>query len=165
MMSWWKSDCTERLIELRRVQDQQSELLNWLTKHVNHIELKLLKGTDPKLKIAIFALSVSVEQLDEAIRKSQSCGLAQSISENEKVNFMAADLSDEIAAVERAKTVIDSATVLISGFQSRLDNAVAAALENGATAEQLQPLSDLSVELDAKAQELADAVAANTPAG
>jgi uncharacterized lipoprotein YajG len=77
---------------------------------------------------------------------------------------MAADLTDEIAAVQQATAVIESATVLINGIGSRIDSAVAAALENGATAEQLQPLSDLSTELAAKAQALADAVAENTPA-
>ena len=76
---------------------------------------------------------------------------------------MAADLSDEIAAVEKANTVMGSATVLISGFQARLDAAVSEALANGATAEQLQPLSDLSVELGASADALAAAVVANTP--
>lgn len=75
---------------------------------------------------------------------------------------MAADLSDEIAAVEKAKTVMDSAAVLIGGFQARLDAAVSEALANGATAEQLQPLSDLSVELGSSADALAAAVEANT---
>lgn len=78
---------------------------------------------------------------------------------------MPADLSDEIAVIEKTNGVVKSATALISGFQSRLDAAVATALENGATAEQLQPLSDLSVELSANADALADAVAANTQAG
>lgn len=77
---------------------------------------------------------------------------------------MSADLSDEVAAVQRATEVIGSATVLINGIGARIDAAVGAALANGATAEELQPLSDLSTELAAKAQELADAVAANTPA-
>lgn len=75
---------------------------------------------------------------------------------------MAADLSDEIAAVEKAKTVMDSAAVLIGGIQARIDGAVSEALANGATAEQLQPLSDLSVELGSSADALAAAVEANT---
>jgi hypothetical protein len=75
---------------------------------------------------------------------------------------MPADLSDEIAIIEKTNTVVKSATVLISGFQARLDAAVDAAFANGATADQLQPLSDLSVELSTNADALADAVAANT---
>lgn len=75
-----------------------------------------------------------------------------------------ADLSDEIAAIEKMNTVAKSATELINGVQARLDAAIAAALEGGATAEQLQPVSDLSAALSATADELAAAVAANTPA-
>lgn len=61
-------------------------------------------------------------------------------------------------------TVLESATTLINGFQARLDAAVQAALANGATADELAPLTDLSAELDAKTNELAAAVQANTPA-
>lgn len=162
-MAWWKSDSTERLNQIQRTQQQQNDLLNWLAKHVSQIEAKLSRYIDPRLQRAIADLSASARQLDEAIQTSQSRWLAYTNGGLEKERTMAADLSDEIAAVEKAKGVIESATVLISGFQARLDSAVSAALANGATAEQLQPLSDLSVELDAKANDLAAAVAANTP--
>lgn len=75
---------------------------------------------------------------------------------------MSADLSDEIAAVENATDVMLTATVLINGIAARINSAVAEALLNGATAAELQPLSDLSVALAATATELADAVLANT---
>ena len=77
---------------------------------------------------------------------------------------MSADLSQEIDAVERATEVIQSATVLINGIGARIVAAVAVAMANGATEAELQPLTDLSVELAARSVELADAVAANTPA-
>ena len=76
---------------------------------------------------------------------------------------MAADLTDEIASVEEATTVIESAIVLVNKIPALIEQARTAALENGATAAQLQPLSDLSAALRSKAQELADAVVANTP--
>lgn len=63
--------------------------------------------------------------------------------------------------VEKANGAMESATVLINGFQAKLDAAVAAALENGATAEELAPLTDLSSELGTDADALAAAVAAN----
>ncbi len=77
---------------------------------------------------------------------------------------MSADLSQEIEAITAAVTVIDSAIVLVKSIPDLIATAVAAAVENGATAEQLQPLSDLADSLNAKAEALAEAVAANTPA-
>lgn len=60
--------------------------------------------------------------------------------------------------------VIDSAVLLINGIAQRITDAVAAAMANGATAAELQPLTDLSTSIKAKSQVLADAVAASTPA-
>lgn len=77
---------------------------------------------------------------------------------------MAADLSDEIADITRATEVIDSALILVNSIPALLDKARDQALQNGATAAELQPLSDLSAALRSKSQELADAVVANTPA-
>ena len=57
--------------------------------------------------------------------------------------------------------VMQSATALIGGFQSRLEAAVAAALANGATEAELQPLNDLVTALDTEGNNLAAAVAAN----
>lgn len=65
--------------------------------------------------------------------------------------------------VTQATTVQRSAIVLINGIAGRIDAAVAKALENGATAEELVPLSTLSDELEAATTELAAAVSANTP--
>lgn len=76
-------------------------------------------------------------------------------------------LDDQIdaltAAVAREKTVDDSAIALINGFQARLDAAVAAASAAGATAAQLKSLTDLSTAIGKDSDELASAVAANTP--
>ncbi len=57
--------------------------------------------------------------------------------------------------------VEQSAITFINGMQALIDAAVAAALENGATAEQLQPVSDVSNAMAAKSQELADAIVAH----
>jgi hypothetical protein len=69
-----------------------------------------------------------------------------------------------IAQVTSTEGVIDSATVLINGFQAMLQAAVSQALANGATSAQLTPLTQLSADLKAKSDALAAAVAANTPA-
>lgn len=68
------------------------------------------------------------------------------------------------AEVNKARTVEASAQALIEGFGARLNTAVQAALSNGATAEQLQPLTDLGTALDAQSDALQAAVIANTPA-
>lgn len=73
-------------------------------------------------------------------------------------------LLDLEAAVTKAETVMESATTLISGIPSMIDAAVQAALANGATAEELAPLAQLSADVSAKADALAAAVTANTPA-
>lgn len=62
--------------------------------------------------------------------------------------------------------VMKSATVLIDGFETRLQAAVAATLANGATEAELQPLNDLVTALDTDGNALAAAVAAHpTPGG
>ena len=70
-------------------------------------------------------------------------------------------LDDLTANVTKAEGAMDSATVLINGFKAKLDAAVAAAQANGATAEELAPLTSLSSEVGVKADALAAAVAAN----
>ena len=77
---------------------------------------------------------------------------------------MAADLSGITNAVTKATTVEASAQALIEGFQARLDAAVTAAIANGATDAELQPVKDLSAALDTESDALAAAVTANTPA-
>jgi hypothetical protein len=64
--------------------------------------------------------------------------------------------------VTEATTVMASATILILGFQSKIDAAVEAAIANGATEAELQPFAALSAELDTQANALAAAVVANT---
>ena len=74
-----------------------------------------------------------------------------------KVNAMTAELDRLTTEVSETRTVIDSAIVLIQGLKTRLDEAIASGDPAALTA--------LSDALDADQQALADAVAANTPAG
>jgi len=57
--------------------------------------------------------------------------------------------------------VMQSATVLIEGIGARVQAAVDAAIANGATAEELAPVSQLVADLDTTGNALAAAVAAN----
>ena len=74
---------------------------------------------------------------------------------------MPADLSVDIQTIKDTEGVVDSATALINTFGTRMQAAVDKALENGATAEQLQPLTDELAAQKAKSDLLAAAVAAN----
>jgi hypothetical protein len=70
-------------------------------------------------------------------------------------------VADEIQTIHDVEGVIDSATALVNTIASKIAAAVEAALANGASAAELQPLADLQVEIKAKADALAAAVAAN----
>jgi hypothetical protein len=57
--------------------------------------------------------------------------------------------------------VEESAVAALSGVEAKIEAAVAKALENGATAEQLAPVTDELAALKAAREALAAAVAAN----
>jgi len=67
------------------------------------------------------------------------------------------------AEVANNTTVIGSAITLINGFAAQLAEAIAAALAQGATPEQLAALDALNTSLNTNAADLAAAVAANIP--
>ena len=71
-------------------------------------------------------------------------------------------LDDLAAAVTRITGAADSAVTLINGIAARIQAAVEAAIANGATAEQLEPVSAEVAALNEKADALAAAVAANS---
>lgn len=76
--------------------------------------------------------------------------------------------TEQIAAliqeVTDADTTLDVATAFVNGVPAMITTEVQKALANGATAEQLQPLTDLANNFQAiKAKALADAIAANQP--
>jgi hypothetical protein len=66
------------------------------------------------------------------------------------------------AEVAEATSVMASATTLINGFSARLQAAVDAALANGATAAELEPVQAEIDALNAAGDALAAAVVANT---
>lgn len=69
---------------------------------------------------------------------------------------MGQELDTLTTEVSETKTVIASAVALIKGFKQKLDDAIAAGNP--------QALTDLSNQLDQSTNELAAAVAENTPA-
>lgn len=85
-----------------------------------------------------------------------------------KVTTNMAVLDDKLAALQaevtRNTTVEKSALALLQGIPALITAAVNAALAAGATPAQLQAITDLSTSLATNDDELAAAVAANTPA-
>lgn len=77
---------------------------------------------------------------------------------------MASPLLDDLSReITNATSVQASATVLINGIADRIATAVSQAISNGATAEELQPVSDLGTQLQQQTDELNKAILANTP--
>lgn len=74
---------------------------------------------------------------------------------------MAADLNPLIEEVKAIEGVVESATAFVNGVAARVQAAIDAALANGATAEQLAPVQAEVDAAKAKADLLAQAVAAN----
>jgi hypothetical protein len=74
---------------------------------------------------------------------------------------MAANLQPLIDEITAIKGVDESAIAFIGGIAAKIQAAVDKALENGATAEQLQPVTDVADAAKAKSDELAAAIAAN----
>jgi len=72
---------------------------------------------------------------------------------------------DDLAAQVKVNTDVEaSAALALNGVAGRIQAAVDEALANGATAEQLAPVTDEVNALKASADALASAVARNTPA-
>ncbi len=76
---------------------------------------------------------------------------------------MAADLSPIIAEMTAAETEEQAAIVFIQGVPALLQAAVDAALANGATEEQLQPVFALGTQLQAQTDALTAALAPPPP--
>jgi hypothetical protein len=74
-----------------------------------------------------------------------------------------ASATEQIAALTQEVTdtegVVDSATTFILGVAQKIADAVAAAMADGATSAQMQPLTDLGTALKAKSDALAAAIA------
>ena len=75
---------------------------------------------------------------------------------NPVIDELKQEVTDTVGAME-------SAVVFINGESARMDAAVAKALENGATAEQLAPITDEIATMKSERESLAAAIAANSP--
>jgi hypothetical protein len=140
------------------------QLEQWADEHISEVALGILRLLREKRE-AILDLKRSTHALAAAVA-------AQGKPITAEVPDMAAPkkapspnpildpLEAQIAATD---TVIASAVVLINGISAQIAAAVTAAIANGATADQLAPLTDLTTALTAQTTALSTAVAANTP--
>lgn len=115
-------------------------------------------GVDAMVRI----LRADRERLEAALKANSP---AQSEGQTKRnIKPMAANLQPLIDEVAALKTVEDSAIAFINGSAARTQAAIDAALANGATKEQLQPLQDEVDAAKASADALTAAITANTPA-
>lgn len=121
---------------------------------------------DPILDQMAAQLTDGIRKLDSFGRKLDRLIASQKSFQRDEVNFMSA-LDDSIAAlsakVNKCNTIIDSTDTFVRGIPALIADAVAKAQTAGATPEQLQALNDLGAALEAKADQLAADVVANTP--
>jgi hypothetical protein len=86
--------------------------------------------------------------------------------ERKMEKFMAI-LDDDLALlttqVAQNTTITQSAVTLLNGIPDLITKAVAVALQNGATSEQLKSVTDLAAGIKASDDTLAAAITANTP--
>lgn len=124
--------------------------------------------TDTKLRALIKLLSGSRVKLTKAMAPWVIQTVVPAALLSEKINMAPNNidkpLEDLTTEISTTVTVEASATLLINGFQARIDAAVATASAAGATPEQLEGFTKLQSDLDAAQVGLAAAVAANTPA-
>jgi hypothetical protein len=113
--------------------------------HLSGSDRRVLRRSTSNLRRAVLAAQTS--------RQPGSRRREQKMA-NAIVGTLTAEVTETIG-------VIQSAVVLINGFKSRQEAAIAAALANGATEAELQPLYDLNVALDTESSALAAAVLAN----
>lgn len=108
-------------------------------------------------------LALSTDDLVAAIRSSSHADVP---TPRKRVITMAvpAVLADLDAEVTRATTVQAGAAALIRGIAARIDAAVQLALGNGATAEELAPITAEVATLKTATDDLTAAVSEGTPA-
>lgn len=109
-------------------------------------------------------LDVSTRRLHRAIHAVQPFTPLMSYVPPEKrimnpAQQAIADLTNQTAATA---TIMESAVNCLLGVHSIVDAAVAEALKNGATAEQLAPITEATAALKAQSQKLADAITSVT---
>lgn len=114
--------------------------------------------------------TISLDQCVSDLLERLVCNmekLVAAIPAIERFNQMANALDDAITQlttdVSGLTDTVNSAETMISGLAQQLADAIAAAQAAGATAAQLQALTDLHSAIDANTTGLAAAVAANSP--
>jgi chromosome segregation ATPase len=128
-------------------------------------------GSDRMMFAAIAQMSAQIARLEAAL--SNNAKILERIEQKldtsfKQENTQMAQIDDAIdqltAQVAKNTDVTASAKVLISGFSQKLADAVAAATAAGATPAELKAVTDLAAAVKASDDDLAGAIAQNTPA-
>jgi hypothetical protein len=131
--------------------------------HKLDLLLKAAHRKDPRLKALTAELRESETALEAAV-KAQGSPVTRRPTQGVSAMLPNPTL-DALAQQVKANTDAENAAVtVLNGIAGRIDTAVQAALANGATAAELQPVSDEVAALKSSADALSAAVVANTPA-
>lgn len=122
----------------------------------------ILRGEDDKLRGMSDKLNDATRDLKKEIEQNFPGSITESNNVGEDMPNPV--LSDLNASVNEATTVMQSAQTLIDGIASRIQAAVDAAIANGASAAELEPVVAEVNALRAASTGLAASVQANTPA-
>lgn len=168
------ADTDRKLDAVIWLQRQTAQVLAQLAHELHHLGVK-----QHDLYTAVDRLGSAADELTEAITDGRALPeLSKSLTErsDERMNSKKPQtqhaaaptgnqgVDDVIARVEASTQVVESATIFAKSVPGLIDKAVQSAVAKGATADQLAEINQVSNDLKAKADALAQAVAANTPA-
>lgn len=114
-----------------------------------------------ELERATRALAKAREGLAAAVAASPLPSPAPHLERQQETTVASPIVQKTIDEITKTKGVMASASALINNFKTILAQAVAGAIANGATAEELRPVSEVVDSLDVETDKLAAAVAAN----
>lgn len=138
-----------------------SLIRHWLDAlpHGRHHEADALREMTARLAESTTALSAALVEEAGAVSRPT----ITHIRKRDPDMAVPAILTELDAEVTRSTTVSHSAAVLIRGISARLAAAVAAAMANGATAAELEPITVEVAALKTASDDLTAAISENTP--
>lgn len=127
-------------------------------------EIVASSGDDARMNKAALKLQLSNERLRSVLASAGTAKPTHRPYLDREFLLMANQTVDSLLKqVQDATSIEESCIVFVTGVPKLISDAVAKAMENGATAEQLAPVTEAGNLLSAKSDALAAVIAANTP--
>lgn len=143
---------------VRRVEDAVASVAEGVA------ELADAGADSAKLAAAAANLRTRTQALQDAVAHAPAIHYPSPATTQESAAMANVVVQQVLDQVKATDTVIDSATALINGFGQVVTDAVNKAIANGATQQELAPVTDALAEIRGKTDALAKAVVAGAPA-